>query len=466
MRKKDPKTQLLLIVFVMAALPLSIFALLAGTNLISRGFSSFVGTEANITVNLTDSYPFTPPWSHLSQGGEERDGMIGDVVKETKALSPTYIRIDHVFDFYDVVGRNTDGTLNYNWTKLDSEITAIRSTGALPFISISYMPSAISSGSEIDTPRDWNEWRQVVRALIEHISGTNGLNINNVYYEVWNEPDLFGGFTVSGQKNYLPMYRFAALGAQDARNTRPFKFGGPAITAFYPAWATSLLTMTSQENLRMDFFSWHRYSKDLTVFETDITKAKESLISFPQYADLELVISESGFDSNNNPANDGNLSAIHTLALYATTFDKIEKLFHFEIKDGPGPSQYWGRWGLLTHEKYGTPVAKPRYQALSFLNQMRGEFFPIYGLGSWVKGFATKDGETIRLLLVNYDLNGLHTENVPVSFVNMPYNAFTYTRKNFLGNVETNDVTIASTNWTFVETMKPNTAAIIEISPK
>jgi len=59
------------------------------------------------------------------------------------------------------------------------------------------MPGVIAKdGNIINPPNDWNEWTLVVQKTIEHYSGKNDRNMNGVYYEVWNEPDLaqFGGW--------------------------------------------------------------------------------------------------------------------------------------------------------------------------------------------------------------------------------------------------------------------------------
>src|SRR5260221_7539078 len=401
MSHKKNKINVTFLVIILIAIPFTIYSFIKYRPDLSEALTGITGTKANIVVNLTDSYPFrNVPWAHLAQGGEEKTDMLAPVLGQVASLTPQYIRIDHVFDFYDVVSRksdvvsrNSNGDLQFDWSKLDVEIRDIRRTGAKPFLSISYMPPAISSGSEVDNPRSWNEWSTCVTALITHISGSSGLNISDVYYEVWNEPDLFGKFGLSGDKNYLTLYKYAALGAADARNVQSFKFGGPATTGLYNDWVTSFLAYVQVNKLRLDFYSWHRYSKSLSTYDDDILQAKKLILPFDSYKNVELIMSESGYDSENNTANDGPLSAIHTLGVYAETFQKIERVFHFEIKDGPGETKYWGRWGILTHEKWGSPVPKPRYLAIQFLNRMRGNWYPVYGQGTWVKAFSTRSEE-------------------------------------------------------------------------
>ena len=74
----------------------------------------------------------------------------------------------------------------------------------------------------------------MVQRTIEHYSGEKG--IANVYYEVWNEPDLFGKWTMGGNKDYKKLYLYASRGAQAARVSQTFKFGGPATTGLYKNW--------------------------------------------------------------------------------------------------------------------------------------------------------------------------------------------------------------------------------------
>src|SRR5690606_20072505 len=146
------------------------------------------------------------------------------------------IRIDHIYDFYDVVNVNVDGSLTYDWSKLDQVVDDILEMGAKPFFSLSYMPKVISTGTELDVPIDWSLWMQVVRETVRHYSSRDGKAIENVYYEVWNEPDLFGNFELYGEKSYIAMYQNAALGALAVENSLPFKIGGPATSGYYPNW--------------------------------------------------------------------------------------------------------------------------------------------------------------------------------------------------------------------------------------
>lgn len=446
---------------ILFAMPITLSLLQEATSF----FSKAGGENANLVVDVAQSTIAKPSvWTNFAQGGEERVNMLASVQSQVKALGATYIRLDHIYDFYDVVSRGADGNLIFSWNKLDEQINGIRAAGAIPFLSLSYMPSAISSGSDIDYPTNWVDWELLVQRTIERYSGGGALGEAGVYYEVWNEPDLFGNFKLYGNKNYLELYRHSAIGAARAQNTKTFKLGGPATTGLYENWVRDFLNFTSGNNLRVDFYSWHRYDTSLSAFDMDVQEVRVLRDEFPQYQNLELIVSETGYSSNNDTAYDGNLSAIHTLATVATLDQEIDKFFSFELKDGPGPEKYWGRWGLLTHEKYGNPTAKPRYRAIEFLNNMIGRHISVTGEGSWVRAFARSTSSGVQVLIVNYDPDGKHTEAVPVEFRNLPAQEFTYVRKNFLGRSSARSVNNIGGVWSTIELMDPNSAAILEIS--
>lgn len=426
-------------------------------------FGKAGGVFSNIRVDVTGVLgPMPYPWRNLAQGGEESKSMLGGVTSEVKQLKPEYIRLDHIYDAYGVVSRS-GGNLVFDWTRLDVAVAEILATGAKPMLALSYMPPAISKSDVIDLPNDWNEWGQVVQKTIEHYSGRNEKNITGVIYEVWNEPDLFGGYKVYGDKNYLTMYEVSARAAARASGVNSFEFGGPATTALYQNWFQSLMKFASSKNLRLDFISWHKYSTDLSEFENDIVKARAWAEEIPAFADVKFYVTEWGHNSENDKGYDSTFGAIHTLAVSRVMMGGVSRAFVFEIKDGPGNEKFWGRWGLLTHEKFGAPVKKPRYSALEFLNRLEQTRISLSGEGSWVRGIASSsnDGKILRVLLVNYDPQGRHTESVPVTFENLPSGSFNYVRENFLGTSSKQVVATSEASWKTVELLPANSAAML-----
>jgi hypothetical protein len=204
-------------------------------------FSHASGEPANLVIDTQAGLgPLSRPWRNLAQGGEGYNWRLQPISKSVQALHPQYIRLDHIYDFYEIV-KGEPGNLQFDWTKFDLVLKDITATGAKPYIALSYMPPAIADGDIVSKPKRWADWQLVVQKTIEHVSGT--LGIEDTYYEVWNEPDLFGGWKTYGPKNYLDLYSYAAYGADAAaKNSRvkDFKFGGPATTALYKTWFDNL----------------------------------------------------------------------------------------------------------------------------------------------------------------------------------------------------------------------------------
>ena len=422
------------------------------------------GQPANLVFNIEGVLGKMPiPWRNLAQGGEEAKDMIAGVIPEVRALKPEYVRIDHIYDAYKVVSRN-GGQLVYDWSRLDGAVASIMATGAKPFLSLSYMPEVIAKDDMVSPAKDWNEWGQVVGATIQHYSGVNEKNIDGVIYEVWNEPDLFGGYKTYGDKNYLDMYAASARAAANVRGTNLFEIGGPATTGLYQNWLERLIKFVDANSLRMDFISWHKYTTDLEQFEKDVQSARSWAENIPALVNLKFYVTEWGFDSENNKGYDERSGAIHFLAASRIMVSAVDRAFVFEIKDGPGAEKYWGRWGLLTHEKYGVPEKKPRYKAIEFINGLYPYRLSVSGEGSWVKSLATtNDDGDIKILVANYDPKGSHVEAVPMTLENLPKGEFTVTRQNFMGKSRTLNVATSSAIWETSEYFEPNSAAIFTI---
>lgn len=422
------------------------------------------GINANLKVNYEGILGRVPtPWRNFAQGGEEPKEMLAGVIPQTKALKPEYIRLDHIYDAFKVVSKK-DGQLVYDWSGLDSAVKTIQATGAKPFLSLSYMPTDIGTGDMISAARDWAEWGQVTQATIEHYSGRTAMNIDGVIYEVWNEPDLFGSYKTYGDKNYLDMYTASAKAAVRAKNVNSFEIGGPATTALYQNWLERLIKYVDANNLRMDFISWHKYTYDIDQFEKDAKMARSWAENIPALVNLKFYVTEWGHNSEVDKGYDSKFGAIHTIAGSIVMVGGIDRAFVFEIKDGPGVEKYWGRWGLLTHEKYGAPEKKPRYHALDFLNTLGNIRLSVAGEGSWVKSIASmEDNGNIKMIVVNYDAKGTHTETVPVLFENLPKLNFKYTRKDFMGQTRTQVVATTSANWKTNELFSPNSAAMLTL---
>lgn len=431
------------------------------------GFARFV--PANLIIDTQGSLgPMVYPWRSLAQGGESHAYQFTPAQSQLAALKPEYIRLDHLYDFYQPVSRDAAGRLTYDWSRLDVILNQITAAGAKPFLSLSYMPTVL--GSDLTGPPNaYADWQAVVKATIEHVSGQRGLNLSEVYYEIWNEPDLFGNWKTYGDRNYLTLYESAARGANQAQNVNPFHLGGPATTAMYDNWVKRFFDAAATNNLRVDFYSYHHYSDQPNTYFDDIIQFYQNLQGYPEpLRSVELVLSEWGIDSRNHPAYDTNVSAAHAVAVASFILPTIKHAFVFEFQDGKDPAgqEYWGRWGLLTHSDFGSHE-KPRYQVLKLLNRLGPDRISVVGFGTYVKALATRDlAGNHQLIIANFDPAGKNTETVPVQLINLTPGNYRLTTE-FLGRLPTSTIiSTTDTTLSYSLALAPNAVALLTLSPQ
>ncbi len=425
-RVSSRTTSLVSLVAIFLFLPFLLLVSWKTVVLITRalGTPAAVVVDAKGTLETID----TTFYHAFAQGGEESTNMLFPISSQVRSLRPKLIRVDHLYDHYDVVRRG-EGGLEFDWSKLDPMIDTILSAGAKPVLSLSYMPAVIAKdGNVINAPNDWNEWSLVVQETIEHYSGKSGKNISGIYFEVWNEPDLpqFGGWKLSGEKNYLTLYQYASRGAKNATNVNQFFLGGPATTGLYKNWILSLVTSGN----RLNFISWHSYLTNPTQFAIDQRNLISWLLPYPNYTLIPKLITEFGFTGNKSKGYGTTFAAAHTAAVIRQLVSgRPQYIFSFQLKDGPGQADGSG-WGLITHEDNGLKL-KPRYSVFNFLDAMAGTRLSLAGEGTWVTGFASVREGVTRVALINFDSGGSHSENVPVTITNLDPGTYVW-RERFL----------------------------------
>ncbi len=450
-------TKIPTILAILLLIPITLYAVFQNQDLRRAAF----GTNANIKIDV--SSPGAPIhkslWLNFAQGGEETRNMIAPIKNEVRNLNPEIIRIDHVFDYYVEIRGQA-----YDFSKLDAVVQTILDTGAIPMFSLSYMHPQIAIDNNVTSPPNkWSDWMNLVKATISRYSGRNGYNVPNIYYEVWNEPDLFGGWHYGKNPNYLTLYYYTVKAADQVVNANPFKIGGPSTTGFYPNWIKALFDYCYKNNLRIDFVSWHNYSKNIEDYLNDFYRLNQILTDYQDYFSVERLITEYGPDSENSSWYDNRLGAIHTLAGMTRLLDKVHRVFTFQLKDGPSPTgeKYWGRWGLITHENRGISL-KPRYHAYQFLNQLEGNRLSLSGEGSWVSAVATRKENKIQALIVNYDPRNSHYETPPITLENIQPGNYLFRQTRFEGQTIALREQITTSTITKKFILPPNSAILLE----
>ncbi|MEA2573505.1 MAG: hypothetical protein QOH93_803 [Chloroflexia bacterium] len=315
----------------------------------------------------------------LAQGGESEDPGFFDNIRETgRVLGPGLVRLDNIFNYYGIVGRGPDGKLTYRWDDFDRVLDGIKAMGKEPFICLSFMPEtmSVSGTSRVVPPASYEEWADLVSSTVRHVNVEKGLGVR--YWEVWNEPNLWG-FWQGSYQEYLRLYDVTVEAALKVDPN--VRIGGPAVASYQPDHIDEFMQHEMYQGTkgRVDFISWHSYGRQPEELAANIRAVREIAGKYPQF-NPELIITEFNVlqggpeDTSANGATDTVEGAIAFLSsIESMQRERLDKALLFELKDGAGPKSYWGRWGMLTND--GLP--KPIYHAYKAYQARPGGQLPV-----------------------------------------------------------------------------------------
>ena len=314
----------------------------------------------------------------LAQGGESPDPhFLHDAIPLLQPLGIRYIRVDHVFNYPDLVAGRPGGGLTYTWTALDTLVDDIRAAGAEPVFDLSYMPAALNPNPLLP-PQDWEDWHKLVNSTVRHFNVDRGLGLR--YWEVWNEPNLWGSWQ-SSYPQYLALYDFARRAIHE-RDPQALA-GGPALSVYDESALDWLLgyERAQADGGAVDFLSWHAYGFSAPAMAGQVTAARALIARKQMPHPVELLITEMGVrtggagDTSVDSQADTAAAAVHLLAaIPALDAAGLDKLFIFEVRDGAPPGrEFWGRFGVLTNHLHPKPI----YHALHAYAALGPDLLPV-----------------------------------------------------------------------------------------
>jgi xylan 1,4-beta-xylosidase len=383
---------------------------------------------ASLTVDVSSSQGTFNSDIYMAEGGF---GGLADpnywssIATMLNAIGVKQVRIDHVWDYFNIVSRDLGGTLRYNWTNFDAVIEQILASGATPYLCVSYMPPALNP-TVYGPPTSWADWRAINLALARHMYVK--WSLKGLYYEIWNEPDW--GFWTGTPAEYLELYRYAVNGIRTADPTA--KVGGPAGGTL--SWIEALLQFAQSNSLPLDFVSWHYYDPGLDyITYAGMTGSAKALLTTYGFPTAETIISEWNIHGDHSASHDAFYNAAHCgMVLNQFKESGLSKGFFYIPKDDPGPSELFGHFGAITY----TNKPKPVYNFFLAYSWLVGDRVAVTASDEEVKAFAVRDGHTLRILLWNFDRLELFAKkrqiNLTLNIAGSPMPTGFYTKETWL----------------------------------
>lgn len=280
----------------------------------------------------------------------------------------------------------------YNWTYMDKLFNEVSAAGMQPFISIDYMPTSIAKNTQeiYNWPTatfsnnihngpalDNQIFAEVVVGIIKHYNQgwANGYTRNYQYWELWNEPDVDAGLdpNVAGifwngtKQEFFDMYSVVSQRIEQEFGAS-IKFGGASFASPIH-WLPEFLDFVKNNNLPLDFLSYHMYNEDPMQFDPIMAFVKDSL-NQRGMNNVETVVGEWGRilaeGETYNPWYDNMGQALHHSLSFILMNNNNIKIAHHSIIRDVVPSG--GNMGVL----FNPAAAKPTYyayQAYDWLNQ-------------------------------------------------------------------------------------------------
>jgi xylan 1,4-beta-xylosidase len=335
--------------------------------------------------------------------------------------------------------------LRYSFFNADQICDFLLSIGMKPFVELSFMPWAISTGSKtvfhyganVTPAKDYAQWAKLIGKLATHWVERYGINeVSAWFFEVWNEPNL-KAFWTGAQADYFKLYRFTAQAIKEVDDR--LQVGGPATAN--NEWITEFLEFCEKNNVPADFVSTHHYPTDAlgTIGEDTETQLAHSQRSILREWAQETHRKARGkplyyteWNSSSNPR-DHLHDEPYTAAVIVKTMMEARGLVQgysfwtftdiFEENYMPATA-FQGGFGLLTLQG----VAKPSYRAFELLHRLGVDELPVDGAHETVDVWVVRGRDAVTVLLTNHALprHPIESESVHVQLAGLlsPRNVF------------------------------------------
>ena len=358
--------------------------------------------------------------------GRANEGLRADWQQQLavvqKEIGFKYLRFHGLLsDDMGVYTEDSRGNPQYNFQYIDRLYDAMLALHIRPFVEFGFMPNKLASGpntvfwwkGNVTPPKDMAKWNGLIRALIEHWQQRYGADeVNQWYYEVWNEPDL-KYFWAGTRDQYFELYRNTATTIKSV--CPACRVGGPASAGpdIEPAW----FAFIAREHLPADFESTHTYGVTQGAVDADgragtvldvtpdaIVKRvrnSRSLIDASATPKLELHYTEwSTAYTPTDPIHDQYISAPFILQKVRETSSLAQSMSYWTVTDifeenGPRFTPFHGGFGLINYED----IRKPSFFAYKFLAALGDTDLTTSDPQSWI----TKTGnKSMQALFWNY----------------------------------------------------------------
>lgn len=358
-----------------------------------------ITNNRTIDIDVRQVKGLLPKSINLCVGaGRANEGLRADWQRQLKIAHQEcgfkYIRFHGLLsDDMGVYFEDKNGKPVYNWQYIDELFDYLQSIQMKPFVEVGFMPGALASGPQtifwwrgnVTPPKDYQKWDDLIKALVKHWTQRYGeKEVASWYFEIWNEPNLKGGFFTGRQQDYFKLYKETATAIKSV--SASYRVGGPATAG--NAWIPEMIAFCAQQKVPIDFISTHDYGVKQGFL--DATGNTGTVLSQNRYAiadnmrrskkeikesvmpNLELHYTEwSASYTPSDPIHDSYHEAAYILNTVKAAAPDVNSMSYWTFTDifeeaGPRTTPFHGGFGLMNYQD----IKKPAYYAFKYLNQL------------------------------------------------------------------------------------------------
>jgi len=311
----------------------------------------------------------------------------------------------------------------------DTIIKSISESGGVVILDIFGTPAGM--GKVLDKKSALSDLRAFKKLIKESIRELSCNKKYNIWYEVWNAPDM-DDFFLGRQQEYFNLYRTVAEAVleleQETKMNIPI--GGPSVSCWFQSQEPNtilapeksliygLIRYCYSSRLPLDFISWHGYSSDplaeqesTTYHKYTVSLIRDWLTYFHFDRNTPLIIDEWNFDLDSNILTERrDNSYIAASYIPARIKDMLEaginNQVYFTLQDFDNKKEMVvrnvGVFNFDAAHPENKVEPKPIYNVFRMFGSLGKDMFTNQLDDEFSKAFATKSGDAITALIYNY----------------------------------------------------------------
>ncbi|MFH0854937.1 MAG: hypothetical protein V1869_00250 [Candidatus Omnitrophota bacterium] len=322
----------------------------------------------------------------------------------------------------------------------DAIIKNISDSGGTVILDLCGMPAGMGKVLDKNSgPLNSAAYKNLVKSVIKDLSCDKKYNI---WYELWNAPDL-EGFFLGREADYLNLYRLASESVKEleAEYKIHIPVGAPGVSSWFhnlggntvltpeKSLIYALIKFCYQNRLRLDFITWHGFStdpkteKENTIYEKDAASLVRDWLTYFNFdKNTFLIVDEWNYDRHANLIPERKeksyISASYIPARIKNMYEAgLDNQLYFCLEDFQGNKEGVTRnTGVFYSSARHSIGQKASYNVFKMLKGLEKNMFPVKLNDEFVGAIATKSEEKIAILVYNYIdpeiVRGLIAQNI------------------------------------------------------